>query len=207
MAPLKVLVVEDDSFTRSTLCATLEHEGFSTPGPSANAAQALGSFDKFNHDIAMLDLDLGVGPTGLELAHLLRGKKKSIGVVLLTSFQDPRLHRSNPKPLPAGAIYLVKQEISERGQLTLAINESLEFGTTRSPLSETALSSVQIETLRLLSQGKSNADIAKERFVSERAVEQTIHRIAQQLGLAPDGKNLRVSLTNHYHRMAGGKIL
>jgi DNA-binding NarL/FixJ family response regulator len=206
---MRVLVVEDDSFTRSTLCATLEYEGFVTSGPSANAAQALTSLERFDHDVALLDLDLGVGPTGIELAHLLRAKKKNIGLVLLTSFQDPRLHRSNPQPLPARTVYLVKQEITERGELTRAIAASLSNSTPAEQIRSKGnnLSSIQIDTLRLLSQGMSNSEIAKARYVSEKAVEQTIRRIALQLGLSLDGKNLRVALTNHYHRMAGGKIL
>lgn len=60
---------------------------------------------------------------------------------------------------------------------------------------------IQIETLRLLARGLSNAEIGRTRFVSEKSVEQIVARIAQHFGFLPDRtKNLRVLLTGEYFK-------
>ena len=54
----------------------------------------------------------------------------------------------------------------------------------------------QRETLEMLAQGKSNAEIARLHFVSEKSVEQMIGRIARTFSIAPDeSSNMRVLLT------------
>jgi DNA-binding NarL/FixJ family response regulator len=60
--------------------------------------------------------------------------------------------------------------------------------------------------MQLVAEGLSNSEIAKQRFVSEKAIEKTIKLIAEQLQLAPDSsKNLRVSITRAYLKLTGGK--
>jgi DNA-binding NarL/FixJ family response regulator len=50
----------------------------------------------------------------------------------------------------------------------------------------------------------SNAEIARQRFVTERTVEKSIQRIAQALGSAGDATtNTRVLLVRAYFEMAG----
>ena len=67
-------------------------------------------------------------------------------------------------------------------------------------------SEVQIETFRLMAEGKANSEIAKLRFVSEKSVEQMLARIAISMGLDFDRKNnQRVRLTNTYHELINGK--
>ena len=67
-------------------------------------------------------------------------------------------------------------------------------------------SEVQIETFRLMAEGKANSEIAKLRFVSEKSVEQMLARIAISMGLDLDRKNnQRVRLTNTYHELINGK--
>lgn len=208
---MRVLVVEDDAFTRSTLIATLEYEGFEVPGAADGAAAAISSFNRFNHDAVLADLDLGLGPNGIELAWLLRKTKPSLGVVFLTSFEDPRLHRKAIDELPTGSRYLIKQDLADRSQISKALafavsearGSSLGKRAGRGPESLN-LTDVQIETLRLVAAGKSNAEIAEQRFITEKAVEQNIRRLAAKLGVK-DARNQRVALTKAYYRFTGGK--
>lgn len=211
MKRIKVLVVEDDAFTRSTLVATLEYEGFEVPGAADGAASAIASFNRFSHDALLADLDLGLGPNGLELAWLLRKTKPKLGVVLLTSFEDPRLHRKEIDALPHGARYLIKQDLADRSQISQALSHAVNETagapqtTTRQHNPESInLTNIQVQTLRMVAEGKSNSEIAQHRFISEKAVEQNIRRLAAKLGLK-DSKNQRVALTKTYYRLTGGK--
>jgi DNA-binding NarL/FixJ family response regulator len=212
MPKVKVLVVEDDSFTRSTLAATLEYEGFEVPGPAESAVAAISSFNRFDHDALLVDLDLGSGPNGAELAWLLRKTKPNLGIVFLTSFEDPRLHRRALEELPSGSRYLIKQDLADRSQISQALQFSVSWaigqgdrkgGNPDAP-KKLKLTNVQIETLRMVSEGLSNQEIALERFVTENAVEQTIRRIIQQLELESTGRHLRVEMTKAFHRLTSG---
>lgn len=214
--PTKVLVVEDDAFTRSTLSAALEIAGFLVLEPAANAAGALTSQLNHNHDVALLDVDLGGGPSGVELSWMLRKQNSSIAIVFLTSFEDPRLLSQSLSKLPQASEYLVKQALIDRSQIASAI-EKARVGianwldgaaSTKATMAPelAALSDANIETLRLLGKGYSNAEIAKQRFVTEKAVEQSIRRISAILKLAPDTtKNQRVTLARFYLKLTGGK--
>lgn len=206
-----MLVVEDDSFTRSTVAAALEREGFSTPDPAGNVSQAIQSFNKNRHAVLLVDLDLGSGPSGLELANLLRKSSPGLGVVFLTSFEDPRLHSRSGNLLPKGSRYLVKQSLVDTKQISMALLNAKSEAALTNPRQEilafSNFTDVQIETMKLVAAGYSNSEIAKRRFVSEKAVEKTIKLIADQLHLAPDStKNLRVSITRAYLKLTGGKV-
>lgn len=214
MEKTKVLVVEDDAFTRSTLSATLELEGFLTPDPAGTATNAIESFKKHSHDVLLADLHLGKGPSGIELAWLLRRLDHKLAIVFLTSFEDPRLHREKQSELPPGALYLVKQDLADRSQISKALREALNVSLLtfkgldikRLHPGLQQLTDIQIETLKLLSQGHSNSEIANLRQVSEKAVEQTVRKIAEQLNIEAEKKNLRVILANQYSRYTGGKL-
>jgi DNA-binding NarL/FixJ family response regulator len=66
------------------------------------------------------------------------------------------------------------------------------------------LTDLQIETLRLVADGLTNAEISRTRFVSEKAIEQIVSRIALVLNVQPDrSKNMRVQLVSEYFRWIG----
>lgn len=204
---LRALVVEDDAFTRLSLVAALEQQGVTVVAQAANVADALAEVKSKPTSVALLDLHLGNGPTGVDLAQALRRKDPKIGIVFLTSYDDPRLLHSSMPPLPAGSQYLTKQSITDMDVLLHAINDSLS--TKRSAAKQHIpafgnLSDVQIETLRLVAQGLSNAEIARRRFVKPKSVELTISRVAKALGITQDSsQNQRVHIAKVYFRALG----
>ena len=109
----KVLVVEDDNFTRSTLVAAIRTQGIEVVGSASNARDALAIQARYAPDIAMLDFDLGPGPTGIDVAHALRSRQPNIGILILSTFRDPRLLSTKLPPLPSGSLYLCKQDIDD----------------------------------------------------------------------------------------------
>lgn len=64
----------------------------------------------------------------------------------------------------------------------------------------------QLETMRLIAQGHSNAEIAKIRGVSEKSIEQTISRLVANLDIPKTGKgNQRVQISKLYFRLTGSR--
>jgi DNA-binding NarL/FixJ family response regulator len=66
------------------------------------------------------------------------------------------------------------------------------------------LSNIQIETLRHVADGLTNAEIGRIRYVSEKAIEQILSRVAITLNIQPDHrKNMRVQLVKEYLKWIG----
>lgn len=214
----RVLVVEDDAFVRLTLEATLAGGGLDVVavGRSDEALRAVRAATA-PFDVALLDLHLGDGPTGLDLAHVLRRAQPELGVVMLTSLADPRLVGEGAPGLPPGTRYVEKASVGSvellldvvRGAADPSSGPSGTVTTSRARTGPgrdvTALTDTQIETLRLVADGLTNAEIAARRSVSERSVEMTVRRIASILGLARDAtRNQRVHMARVYFRSLGG---
>lgn len=203
---LRVLVVEDDDFARVTVAAALKSEGFTVVNAVAGVNDAIDTARANELDVAVLDLDLGTGPTGIDVAYGLRKLQPDIGLVILTSFSDPRLLTSSLRQPPPGSVYVVKQSLTDIGLLSAAVdgcrsNTSVDVNPVDVPLT-----SSQIETLRLLAYGLSNAEIARVRVVTEKSVEQSISRSAKRLEIHTEGTtNQRVALAREYFRLTGAQ--
>jgi DNA-binding NarL/FixJ family response regulator len=201
---LRVIIVEDDGFTRVTLKAALERYGFDVVAACPDVKTALVRAVEQKAEVAVLDLDLGPGPTGLDLARGLRRLIPSLGLVMLTSYEDPRLLSSSLSSLPHGAAYVVKQSLEDLVFLVEAISGCVDVNVSEVVVPRVDLTDGQIETLRLLACGLTNAEIARVRVVEVKSVEQTITRMAKRLGFVnEDTRNQRVMLARAYYRLIG----
>ena len=213
MQRTRVMVVEDDAFTRSMIVSALQIQGIDVVSESSSVGFAIKTARLIRPDVAILDLDLGTGPTGIDLAIGLRMSLPKIGIVLLTTFEDSRLLRPSLPEMPIGSIYLTKSKVGEIEVLQKAVTKSItnmnskdkQNVSSRNKSTEMPeLTDVQIETMRLIAQGLSNASIAKHRKISEKSVEQAISRLAAILNFTNSKEtNQRVLITNYYHKMTG----
>ena len=121
---LKVMLVEDDDFTRSTVKSALEGQGLNIVYDTAFVKDGVEFAKKNRPDVAVLDYNLGKGPNGIDLANQLRRMQPSIGIVLLTAFLNPAELDTKIAQLPAGSRYLVKHSVSDIKVLVKEIAES-----------------------------------------------------------------------------------
>ena len=209
VASTRVLVVDDHPFALSTLTAALAGRGLDVRG-AASAKEARALAIEIRPSVALLDLDLGPGPTGIDLAYALRKEFPSLGICILTSFRDPRLVGVGMPALPLGAMYLCKADVSDIDIVLKAI-EVLEHAplSRRAPMHmasgpTVALTDTQVEVLLMVGEGITTAEIAERRGVSPGAVEQTIARICERLDIPKNAaRNQRVQLVQALHRLRG----
>lgn len=210
---IKVLVVEDDAFSRVALVDALKLQGLNVVAGVSNAKEALDAQARFEPTVAICDLDLGVGPTGLDIAQVLRQRNPNIGIVMLTSFRDPRLAGTDLPPLPQGAILLNKRELQSMStilmQIIAASSNPLKKRKTewsKSPKFQ-SLSDTQISILIAIADGIPTSKIAEERGVSEQAIEKTIARICKNLDIPQlKDKNQRIQIVRAFFYGAGREI-
>lgn len=206
-----VLVVEDDALLRELLAVALERHGFSVD-TAASASDAKRSFSRGDHDALVLDINLGPGPNGFDLAEVLRQQAPHVAIVFLTNVPDPRFVGRAPEDVPRGVAYLRKSSIGDVDALIVALDSALRgsgidgLRQDRDPDRPLArLTRKQIAVLSLVAAGKSNAQIAEDRGVSVKAIEDTISRAAQALGIdTQEEGNIRVAAARRFLAATGG---
>ena len=200
-----VVIVEDDSFMRSLLAEYLEKAGFlvSTASSAADARRQINAVDP---DAVVIDIDLGPGQSGLDVAAALNTEANEVGIVFLTNYSDPRFAGEELTRIHPKAAYLNKHMIEDSSTLLLALNavlverdvEAYRYDKrTDRPMAR--LSASQIQALRLLADGKTNQQIAEARQRSIDATESLITRTLASLGLDSNADiNARVSAAKEF---------
>ena len=202
-----VVVVENEPLMRDLIGKTLEGAGFRVT-TAANAADARRMHQAIDPDAMVIDIELGPGPDGFDLAAAVTAESPELAVVFLTNLPDPRLVGKDAKSIPKNAAYLRKSNLVDANELIDALNTVLknepidryrhDLDASR-PLA--ALSAKQLEVLKQISEGLSNQQIADARQTSVRAVEAMITRIFQALELDPASSNQRVEAVALYHKL------
>ena len=151
---------------------------------------------------AVVVTDIRMPPTGtdegIRAAAQIRTSHPEIGVVVLSQYAEPEYALSLLEKGAAGRAYLLKERVSDIDQLVNAIREVARGGSvidskvvealvaartrkTDSPLRD--LTPREQEVLAAMAEGKNNAAIAAQLFLTERAVEKHINSIFSKLGL------------------------
>lgn len=198
-SPTRIGIVEDNDLLRLSLGTSLAQENLEIVFSVSTALEALELIETAKIDVLIADLHLGETINGIDVSLLWQKAHPDLGVVYLTSYEDPRLISGGKSPVMAdNSVYVTKSSISKIDQLMQAINSSLEKkgapqNTRTGPLAK--LTDVQMETLSLLALGHSNKEIARIRGINEESVAISLNRISKALGLpAQMDRNQRVHL-------------
>ncbi|MEY2635123.1 MAG: hypothetical protein RIS75_1063 [Actinomycetota bacterium] len=207
MTTRTAIVVEDEPLIRGLLEEILVGANFEvhTAGSALEARRIL---NRIEPDLALLDIDLGAGANGIDVAHIIEKKHLGTATIFLTKIPDIRATPSQIE-LPSGASFLRKELVGNPAYLLNAIETALtELGKVRHdaepgrPLE--MLTNTQVQVLRLLACGYTNAEIARRRKKSVSAVEQIIKTIFVNLEIQDSLElNQRVEATRIYIRAAG----
>ena len=85
------MLVEDHPVLRNGLEALLSAEGFSVVASTASADEALDLLDGAAPDIALVDIFLGEGGNGIDLARAIGARRPEVAVVFYTGHEDREL--------------------------------------------------------------------------------------------------------------------
>ncbi|SCX15527.1 response regulator transcription factor [Candidatus Aquiluna sp. UB-MaderosW2red] len=202
-----VVLVENEPLMRDLLARAIESAGFRVT-TAANAADAKRALISVDPDAFVLDIELGPGPNGFDFAEVVMKKSPSTGIVFLTNLPDPRFGGKAQNVVKKNQAYLRKSEIYSGEELVLALEAVLRDQVTKeyrhdlvSNDSISSLSARQIQTLQLVSEGRTNTQIAKVRGISVRAVESMLSRIFGILEIDPNSSNPRVEASSRFHQL------
>jgi DNA-binding NarL/FixJ family response regulator len=196
---VRVVLVEDDLIVREGvkhLIGSLDGvDVVDAVGDLPAAEEAIG---RLKPNVVVTDIRLPPTLTdeGLRLARTLREREPSIGVVVLTQHAEPEYARRLLEAGGEGRAYMLKERVTDRGQLeaairTVAVGGSyvdaavvervLASSAQRGAGPVEALTPREIQVIGLIAQGKSNEAVARELNISTRAVERHISSIFGRL--------------------------
>jgi DNA-binding NarL/FixJ family response regulator len=200
---LRVVVAEDVLIVREGILRMLGYqEGIEVVGAVDDLPQLLAAVDEHVPDVVLTDIRMPPTGTdeGIQAALALRDTHPELGVVVLSQQVDAGWALDLFARGSERRAYLLKERVSEPGQLVRAIREvaaggsvvdpkvveSLLASRTRRQSALDQLTPREREVLAEIAQGKSNSAVAKALFLSVRAVEKHINSLFSKLGLTEE---------------------
>jgi DNA-binding NarL/FixJ family response regulator len=194
--PLRIAIVEDEDLFRDLLGLALErHERFLVVGSFGNAPEALLRIPNLEPDLVMLDIDLGGNVNGVELGMALQKRLPNLGVVLLSNHQDLEFVAGLGAEVQRWS-YLLKKSVRDLKVLIRALEGTADglvvldpqlvacMNPKRGVLS--TLTARQLDVLRLIAQGYSNAGIAESLGIAAKTVDNLTNVIYQTLDVVTE---------------------
>lgn len=201
---IKIMIADDHNVVRSGLGAFLQvFDDFELVGEASNGREAVSVCAAVQPDVVLMDL---VMPEmdGAQATKQIREQFPGTQVIVLTSFKEDNLVES---AIEAGAIgYLLKNATADEladairaaniGRPTLApeATQVLIKATERKNSHDFELTSREKEVLKMLTEGRSNPEIAKLLFLSKSTVKFHVSSILSKLGASSRTEAVAVAM-------------
>ncbi|RME05588.1 MAG: DNA-binding response regulator [Anaerolineae bacterium] len=199
MSKQRIILVDDHEVVRLGLKALLErHPQFEVVGEAGTAKEALRLVEQYRPDVVVMDIRLP-GSSGIEACEKITEKYPDTHVIMLTSYAEDEMLFSAIRAGASG--YVLKQigsddlvralEAVGRGEALLdpAVTQRIFQEVRRASKEEEAsafahLTQQEKHVLLLVSEGKTNREIAKELYLGEGTVRNYVSSILSKLNVS-----------------------
>ena len=198
---MRVAVADDALILREGLARLLQEAGFEVVGLAGDAEQLLELVERSQPDVAVIDIRMPPTHTdeGLRAANTIRERWPAVAILVLSQHVNPRYAIELLSAGTDGVGYLLKERVSDLGELSSSLNRVGEGGSVLDPavvdqlVGRTRAGSDPLEhlterereVLALMAEGRSNRAIAERLFVTEHTVEKHVKSIFGTLRLPP----------------------
>lgn len=205
----RLLVVEDEPLTSTLLVEMLSAAGFLVEA-APDVIEARAVVREWDPDCVLIDIGLGPGPTGADLAFALSQERPDIALLFLTRHPDLRTAGLSEEDVPPHCGFVRKDLVSNREYLLEAIDQVLRDqpcdvrhdNDPSRPLGN--LTEHQLEILRLIALGCTNESIARMKNAGRSTVERWVAGILRAMNIEPSSQvNPRVEAVRQYIAAAG----
>ena len=199
MAKQKILLVDDHEVVRLGLKSLLElHPQYEVIGEAGTAKEAVEKVARYRPDVVLMDIRLP-GASGIDACEEITRSYQNTKVIMLTSYAEDEMLFS---AIRAGASGYILKQISgdalisaidavSRGEALLdpAVTQRVFQEVRRAVKDEEALAFANLSqqekhVLMLVSEGKTNREIAKTLFLGEGTVRNYVSSILSKLGVS-----------------------
>jgi len=201
---MRIVIAEDTVLLREGLAGLLEDAGHTVVARVGDADSLLAVVAEHDPDLAIVDVRMP--PTyedeGMRAAVEIRKSHPSTGVLVLSQHVESRFALELVSS-DGGVGYLLKDRVLDVGEFLEAAERVADGGSALdpevvkqllSPRREDALAELtprEREVLGLVAEGRTNASIAKELWLTEKTVETHVRSILGKLDLPQDGDTHR----------------
>ncbi len=192
-----MVIADDDVLLREGLAGLLERAGFEVVGQSGNASDLLALVREHRPELAIIDIRMPPSHTveGLDAARVIREEAPETAILVLSAHievdQATDLLSSGER-----SGYLLKSRVTDVDEFTEMLERIVKGGSVIDPalvqellVARRAedpldvLSPREREVLSLMAEGRSNAGIAHQLWITEGTVEKHVHSILTRLRL------------------------
>ncbi|HET8949066.1 MAG TPA: response regulator transcription factor [Solirubrobacteraceae bacterium] len=192
-------MADDDALLREGLASLLQDAGHTVVGRARDAPDLLLKVRSYVPDIAIVDVRMppGNADDGLLAAAEIRRDHPSVAVLVLSQHVEPTYALELVGDDASGVGYLLKDRVRDVAHFVEAVERVAAGGTAFDPAVVNSLvggrraslldelTDRERDVLTLLAEGRSNRAIAKQLFLSPRAIERHVQGIFVKLRL-PD---------------------
>jgi DNA-binding NarL/FixJ family response regulator len=192
-----VVLADDDVLLREGIASLLARRGFVVVGQSGDASDLLTVVRVEQPDLVIVDIRMPPSHTteGLDAARIIRTEFPQIGIVVLSAHVELE-QATDLIGQGERSAYLLKSRVSDVDEFIQTLDRVANGGTyvdpalvhqlvsarrVHDPLD--ALSPREREVLALMAEGRSNAGIGHQLFVSEGTVEKHVRSILMKLDI------------------------
>jgi len=195
---MRVVVAEDVLFTREGLVRMLEDAGVDVVGQAGDGDELLAQVRIHAPDVAIADIRMPPTHTdeGLVAARRIRADHPAVGVLVLSSYVEPRYAMDLIQEQPERSGYLLKERVVDMASVVDALRRLVDGETVIDPTIVARLvgrrrrtdplallTEREKEVLGLIAEGMSNKAIAGRLVITERTIEAHVTQIFQKLAL------------------------
>jgi DNA-binding NarL/FixJ family response regulator len=200
--PIRVVLADDDVLLREGLAGLLERSGFQVLGQSDNAPELIDLVREHRPELAIVDIRMPPSHTteGLDAAHQIREEFPATAILVLSAHVQVE-QATDVLAGGAGTGYLLKSRVTNVDEFIETVERIVKGGSVVDPalVQELVaarraedpldvLSPREREVLALMAEGRSNAGIAHQLWITEGTVEKHVHSILMKLRL-PAGED------------------
>jgi DNA-binding NarL/FixJ family response regulator len=197
---VRVVIAEDSVLLRDGLVRMLSDHGHEVVGSVDDAVGLVQLVEAESPDLVVLDVRMPPTHTdeGIRAALELRARWPELALLVLSQYVEENYASELLSGDLSGIAYVLKDRVTDVGQFLETVERIAAGGTAidpevvsqllartrrQEPLSD--LSPREREVLGLMAEGRTNAAIASELVVTQRAVEKHVKSIFQKLRLPP----------------------
>ncbi|MEM6801090.1 MAG: response regulator transcription factor [Bacteroidota bacterium] len=187
MNRIKVLVVEDDVFIAQDISEQLESLDYWVSHRAYNAEEAYSALEDCLPDLVLLDIHLGEGEDGIQIAEKIRDSYQ-IPFIFLTSFSSKAVLDRAKHTMPMGYIVKPFNEQDLFSSIEIALFNYAQRWQPASWKAETInrkleqdFTPKEVEVLQDIFEGKTNRQLSAKHHISMNTVKTHVKRIYEKL--------------------------
>lgn len=197
---MRVVIAEDSVLLREGLASLLDFAQIEVAATVGNATELLPAVQQHSPDLVIVDVRMPPTFTdeGIRAALELRRRDPGLAIIVLSQYVEERYAVELLTGQTNGVAYLLKDRVGHVDEFLEVVHKVADGGSVLDPevvsqllirqrkgASVSTLTDRESQVLALMAEGRSNAGICQELFLSESGVTKHINAIFTKLGIPP----------------------